>query len=214
MVKRILNPIHLVIGATGAIAFLLLLIRVKQSQSVFLLFLIWNLFLAYVPLIISNVITYFKLKKFSLPMSLIGWLLFLPNAPYIITDFIHLHKSSTFFWLDAFSIGFFALSGFLAGIFSLIQIQYYLQAYLSKRFINIITWIISFASGFGIYLGRFLRWNSWDILQHPLALIKDILRIIIQPHTHQLAWGVTVGFGGLFIFCYVLLYNSVQPKKE
>lgn len=214
MLKQLFKPIHIVIGITGVIGLFLLLIRVKQSQSVFLLFLIWNLFLAYIPVVISNLVFYYKWTAYKLVAAIGVWLLFLPNAPYILTDFKHLHSQSEFFWLDAFCIGFFALSGLLAGLSSMQQFHHYLKEKMAAKVLNISMVLICLASGFGIYLGRFLRWNSWDILHHPLALIKDILRIIIQPHTHQLAWGITIGFGGFIGLCYVLLYYSVQPKKE
>ncbi len=163
MLKQLFKPIPIVIGITGAIGLFLLLIRVKQSQSVFLLFLIWNLFLAYIPVVISNLVFYYKWTASKLVAAIGIWLLFLPNAPYILTDFKHLHSQSEFFWLDTFCIGFFALSGLLAGLSSMQQFHHYLKEKISTKALNISMILICLASGFGIYLGRFLRWNSWDI---------------------------------------------------
>jgi len=73
--------------------------------------------------------------------------------------------------------------------------------------------MILFLSGFGIYLGRFLRWNSWDIISNPQLLANDNIHRIMHPLSHPRTWGVTFGFGLLFLFGFLLL-NTLQPIQN
>jgi len=106
--KNVIAPIFL--------AFLFLAIRMYITRSIHYSFLVWNLFLAAVPLAISYIITYSKLwqNRIVFISLFLSWLLFLPNAPYIITDFIHLeHWSQMPLWFDFILIGLFAWAGLL-----------------------------------------------------------------------------------------------------
>lgn len=181
----------------------LLLCRLLWSESLWFKFMIWNLFLAAIPLGFSVLLPFVRRWVFALPL-LVGWLLFLPNAPYMLTDLIHLRqRPGVPVWFDLLMLQSFALVALWMGFESLRLVQHWMEERSSKVF----SWLFVFAclllSGFGIYLGRFLRRNSWDILGNPKVLFNDILDRVINPMAHGSTWGVTFGYGGLLIVCYL-----------
>lgn len=192
--------------------FLLYFIRIKLTHSLFFGFLIWNLFLAYIPYFISSIIVK-KLQKSSrlkLISMMILWLLFLPNAPYIITDFIHLHHSkANLVWLDIFILFSFSLTGLLLAIVSMQEVYQTIKNRWSVKTANYLIFIATFLSGFGIYLGRFLRFNSWDILTSPLTVFKKSFCSFNDPKT----WFITIAFGS-FIWILFLLYNTIKKTNN
>jgi len=136
-------------------------------------YLIWNLFLAWIPYIIS--ICFIKkdttLNRF-IPFF-IFWLLFFPNAPYLATDVFHLVSSPpALLWYDSLLFFFFGWIGLFLGLLSLWQIQQYFKMHFRILFSELSIFAICFISSFGIYLGRFERWNSWDIFLNPIGLAK------------------------------------------
>lgn len=180
-----------------ALSLILLMLRLKLTHSYFLLFLAWNLFLAAIPFLITfHLLSRKKVHKYRLLLWFGLWLLFLPNAPYIVTDFIHLqHLKANIFWLDAILIATYAVSGLLFYFISVKDMEELLHRHFQHKKVKFLLWTIPFLVGFGIYLGRFLRWNSWDIVQRPQVLIKDIWEIIAFPMEHKGAWLVTLLFG-------------------
>jgi uncharacterized membrane protein len=162
----------------------LLLIRAKLTQSIFLFFLIWNLFLAIIPYImivyikINKVILKSKFKTFAF---LFIWLLFLPNSFYIITDFVHLSQSkSNTFWFDLIVLSSYAFIGFTLGLISLFEFEKILKHFFTTKIIQVVIPIVCFLCGIGIYIGRILRYNSWDVISNPLQLITDTLSTLLS----------------------------------
>jgi len=191
-------PIYKVLIASTAFSLLLLTVRMLATETIFYAFLVWNLFLAAIPFIITTYLASHQrssLIKLGFWFSI--WLLFLPNAPYIVTDLMHLQwNNHGYLWLDVLVVTSFAWNGLILCFLSLLDMHDILVKHLSKRkaFVSII--VALFLCGFGIYLGRFLRWNSWDIIQHPDLLLKDVVVRFIYPMQHLKTWGVTLGFGG------------------
>ena len=188
----------------------LLAIRLKLTHSYFLIFLVWNLFLAAIPYFISS----FLVSKTKIHPILSGglallWLLFLPNAPYIVTDLIHLtHTEATYKLFDAIIISLFALSGLL---FYSISLQQMVSKYAMKwkRWkVRLLTWAVPFLCAFGIYLGRFLRWNSWDFFRNPSQLLEDSFELISTSENVILVWLFIVLFGFFLMICYYF-YNNL-----
>lgn len=180
----------------------LLGIRLKLSQSYFLLFLVWNLFLAAIPFAITFYIR--SKEKVSLLMSVlcsILWLLFLPNAPYIVTDIIHLtHLKATYIIYDTILILSYAIAGLYFYLQSLYDMEHIWTVHVSARGRKTALIFIPLLSGFGIYLGRFLRFNSWDIIQEPLLLFRNMVSSLQDP----LAIGTTFSFGiGLWMLYWL-----------
>lgn len=190
----------------------LLMVRIKLNHSFFYLFLIWNLFLAIIPFVITSYLTIQpNIKKMKLILWFGTWLLFLPNAPYIITDLMHLRLNpDSYLWLDILVVTSFACNGLLLFYLSVLDMKNILKAYIKKPVNDILLIILLFLSSFGIYLGRFLRYNSWEILSNPKYLILDIFNIALQPITYREAWLFTFLFG---IFLNIGFWMFTQLYK-
>lgn len=191
---------------------LLLLCRATLTQSIYLFFLVWNTFLGIIPLLISSYIHFTGelLSKTKLVMLLLIWLVFLPNSFYIITDVVHLPKSSKhLFWLDATIILSCAITGFYAGFISINQISQVVQL---KYAIKIQQWhlvLLAILSGFGIYIGRILRFNSWDIILQPTYLIETLFQQIIdlKPVLFSIHFG-------LFIYLTLYCFKKITTHEH
>jgi len=141
-----------------------------------------------------------------------SWLVFFSNAPYIITDLFHLRQRSVPLWFDLMVILSFAWNGLLLGYFSMMNIQEVVEERMSKT----VGWLMVvgafFLSGFGIYLGRYLRFNSWDVISNPQPLISDITHRILHPLQHISTYGVTIIYASFFILSYVGLKMMMGRK--
>lgn len=188
------------------------LLRVQLTQSLFFSFLLWNLFLAIIPYILSERMKKKNLTKTKIIFHTSIWLLFLPNAPYIITDFIHLHHlKSTLIWYDLFMIFCFANTGLLLAIISIYDIHKIIQKKWTQTIANRFIIAVTFLCGFGIYLGRFLRFNSWDLFTAPLQTLKQSF----ASFSDQKTWFVSFGFGSLLwlLFSVYKALHIIEEKK-
>lgn len=182
------------------------------------IFLNWNLFLAILPYVISVFFLMYNRKIRSnllLAGVLFSWLLLFPNAPYIVTDFFHLEpRANVPYWFDLGLILSFAWNGLMLGFISL----YDIQTAIARRFTAFKGWAFSLVSlvlaSFGIYLGRYERFNSWDIITNPVALFIDIADRFIHPFSHQRSLLMTALFSALLIFGYVTLVTMFKPQKS
>lgn len=195
-----------ILTASMTFSIVLLMIRMKLTHSFFYLFLVWNLFLAVIPFTITTYLASNpKLNKFKVVVWFGVWLLFLPNAPYIVTDLIHLKLSNTnLIWLDVLVVNSFACNGLLLFYLSILDMKAILQPYLKKTILNYGFVVILFLSSFGIYLGRFLRYNSWEIISNPNYLLNDIINIVIQPSNNKETWLFTILFGAFLNVGYLV----------
>lgn len=185
----------------------LLLVRAKLTNSIYLFFLIWNLFLAVIPYLITSHLLTLNLKKVT-KLKVLGisavWLAFIPNAFYIITDLVHLAKSDGhIFWLDLIILSSYALIGFAFGIFSLFDFQKIAKQFIGIKYTNFIIPIICFLCGIGIYIGRILRYNSWDIISNPIDLAFDLFQIIISIKSILFS----IHFGVFIYFSFLIKKN-------
>jgi uncharacterized membrane protein len=178
-----------------------------MSDTKVFLFLNWNLFLAWIPLIITSSALIFQIKsKMYLLSIVVIWILFFPNSPYILTDLFHLKtRNSIPVWYDLIVILSYAWAGLICGFISLNDIEQLLAKYFRKTTINFIVVFFLFLSSFGVYLGRFLRWNSWDILSNPFGLFNDIVIRFVYPFEHTKTWGVTLLLGIMLNFMYFMV---------
>jgi len=194
-------------------SFVILFLRASITKTFHYLFLVWNIFLAIIPYIITMYLSDTKtIKKISLFFAFLAWLAFLPNAPYIITDLFHLSQS-TFqnIWIDTLVISTFAITGMLLFYFSLFQMKNLLLAFFSRKKAEAIIITTIFLSAFGVYIGRFLRYNSWEILSDPIKLFSDIFNIIIHPIENKDVWLFTFSFGLFLLFGYYI-FNRLRAK--
>jgi len=203
-------------GALTLCCFSLSVFRVVYSDTKTFLFLNWNLFLAFIPWVLSSlaVIKPSIQKRKAAILFLLGiWLLFFPNAPYILTDLFHLKTHASMpIWFDLVLILSFAWTGLLFGFLSLWDIERILSKSIRPHAVRCISGSLLFLASFGIYLGRYLRWNSWDILTEPLRLLYDVGDRIINPFAHPRAWGVTL-LMGLFLNIIYWSFRMVQNSR-
>lgn len=199
--------------------FSLSIFRYYLSDTKVFFFLNWNLFLAWIPFIISSFLLIFNIKsKIALVFAIVVWILFFPNSPYILTDLFHLRtRNSVPIWYDLIVILSYAWAGLICGFISLLDIEKMLSSYFKRSTISIIAVLFLFLSSFGVYLGRFLRWNSWDVLNNPFGLFNDIAVRFIYPLDYTKTWGVTVLMGIMLNFMYFMLRavrkGTLIPEK-
>lgn len=213
-----MNPIRLKFYFSLVLSLLfsvmLLVSRMSYTQTITYLFLIWNLILAMIPIIISFFVTIFPARFYRIGVivpTVMVWLLFFPNAPYILTDLFHLSAiSSAPMWFDLVLILSFAWNGLILGVVSL----YDMQNFLSRRFTPFLSWVFVFfsiiAGSFGIYVGRYLRWNSWDVLTNPGSLLSDLAARLLQPLVHPRTYGVTIVFSVFLLIVYLMMYQLLK----
>jgi uncharacterized membrane protein len=193
---------------------LLLLIRAKVTQSVFFFFLIWNLFLAFIPYLISFFLftsVTFQERRFLRIGTLLVWLLFLPNSFYLLTDFVHINKFPDVpFWFDLVLVSSFSTTGFALGLFSIRTIEKIIQLHYSKIQSKIMLFCILYLTAFGIYLGRFLRFNSWDLLANPIDLFASCVDCLFIPDVQNF----TLGFGTFLLVLYFVTASFISKNNN
>jgi uncharacterized membrane protein len=179
-------------------------------------YLIWNLFLAWMPILFSSLAQYWGRRPqqtFLAIAACIPWLLFLPNAPYIVTDLVHLRpRAGVPYWYDILLMASFAFHGLVLGFFSMGQIHRLLNTRLRPIWAWTVMILSSIGAAYGIYLGRVLRWNSWDILRHPLRIAVDSLRPFLDPFAHKEAVVMTVVLSVFLFGGYLIMRAGAQER--
>lgn len=206
------SSVQKILFAFFAFIALLLAVRIFYSGKLHYFFWVWNIFLAWIPFAISSQFYKMHTKKVWKQVLLFCcWLAFFPNALYIITDLIHLQIESTVpKWFDALLLFSSSVVGLILAFISLYRIEKYLQQSINKKILPVLIPVILFLGSFGVYLGRFLRWNSWDILSNPLQLLMSIGYHIVYPVEYLNAWGITV----VFTIFFYLLYFSLKKLPD
>lgn len=205
----------------SAVYFILSLIMTILTSSLFYMALSWNLFLALLPLILANLIKdSISMKSVKTLIWAFIWLIFLPNSFYTVTDFIHLSKFTFYtelngtiinyteniiIWITFIFIASLTFLGTLMGLLSLYVIH---KILITKKvkYVNLIIVIISLLNGIAIYIGRFLRFNSWDILK-PLTLVTELALSI-----NLFSALFIVGFTCYILFIYAIFYIFFEIK--
>jgi uncharacterized membrane protein len=181
-------------------------------------FLFWNLTLAWIPLLVA-VAVYDRYRRGTraalLAPGIVVWLLFLPNAPYIGTDFIHLRPAPrTPLWFDGVVLSAFAWTGLLLGFVSL----YLVHAVVRHRFGVRVGWTAALVAlgltSAGVYLGRFLRWNSWDLLLRPGQRLTQLVPGLAETSALAHAAAVTLLLTTLLATTYLAFYALVGLRVD
>ena len=193
-------------------------VRSEYSGTVHYAFLIWNLFLAWIPFIIAYFTYTLTLKRqwvyVVIPIAAFLWMIFFPNAPYILTDFQHLAGKWTDLpiWYDVMMLIWFAFTGLLLGMVSL----FLMQEIIRREFGRWVGWgfvtLVAGLSSTGIYMGRFLRWNSWDIILNPSSIARYTIESARDPSLQSV--GFTGLFAAFFLFLYITLYTFAHLLLE
>ncbi len=225
--KPIIDPLFYALTGTSVLCAVLIVVRASQTEYDQYRFLLWNLFLAWLPLVVSmfSLVLTRIAKGAVLAVGLfvcgIAWLLLYPNAPYLTTDFIHLifspsygssYELSLLLWFDLVLFFLFSWCGLLLGYLSMRHfhsiVSHYIASWVGWGFIL----IVSFLGGFGVYLGRVGRFNSWDVLS-PFSLIEGIIEGINSRSAI-----FTLLFGTLILIVYISLFmlgkNQLKPSVD
>ena len=211
-VRRALNS--LTIGSL-----ILFVLRLFINWSIDYWYLSWNLILAFIPLfIMSFLIRWLKKHRMSHPSSMaliFVWLSFLPNSFYIITDYIHLlDTKSVSIMLDIILIFLVTLTGLIAGFASVHMFEKQLMKRYSRQFSRGAIIAIFLASSFAIYLGRYLRWNTWDIVLNPAGLLFDVSDRLINPTAYSNTFSTTAIFFVFLTLMYFAILYTCKPAKK
>ncbi len=176
--------------------------------------LVWNLILAWVPVGFALLAWRLKASRSALLICGFLWLLFFPNCGYLLTDLVHLRERPPVpFWFDLVLIQSFISLGLLLGFVSLYKMQDLVANFYGRKVSWLFVLLVIGLTGFGIYLGRIQRWNSWDLFVSPIDLFADIFRLMFRPHRR------TVGiysllYAGFFFATYACLYLLTHFKAE
>jgi len=189
--------------------------RIYWSQKVAYLHLLWNLFLAWLPYLFCLVTAAIhQVRPFwwwAKIVPAVLWVVFLPNAFYIVTDLIHLKNQAIIpMWYDAGFISIIAWTGLFLAVGSLNTMQKIVSSYAGKAASWAFALIVIGSSGYGVYLGRFLRWNSWDLLEKPLAILSDSLSPIMNPLDHKDKIVFIAMYTALYLVTY-LAFSWLRP---
>lgn len=206
------------LALSSLLALLLVVGRVYLSGTRGYIFLVWNLILAWMPYLMSlwaDVEFRREKSRWRLLLPAAVWLLFFPNAPYILTDFVHLQYHPVFYWwYDVGLIAAFAWAGCFLAVASLNAMQTIVEATLGR----IAGWAFALAvaglSGFGIYLGRVQRWNSWDALLAPHALLENLAATIANRSELKEAIGISGLFGALLLMLYLMYTIGAARRRD
>jgi len=185
--------------------------RMAYSGSLEYIFLIWNLFLAFIPYLIATHVQQKKTTGIPLIALALLWLLFLPNALYIITDLKHLRvRLPVPEWFDCLLLFSFSTLALLYGLFSFYTMNQVLKKYASKFMQQVTLAATSILVGFGVYLGREERWNSWDLFTNPFSLLSECFRLITIPQV----WIFSCCYGLAFLGMYYLISSLIHHNHE
>lgn len=181
-------------------------------------YLIWNLFLAWVPLGLSlwlNKVLQRKLwSSWEGLLASVLWIGFLPNSFYMVTDFIHIQEAPRVDLLyDVVMFSSFIFTGLLLGFISLYIIHHALLQRLSRRLAHLVVAGILFVCSFAIYLGRDLRWNTWDILVNPGGILIDVSERFLHPLTYSPAYTTTIIFFVLLSTVYIVGWQLARAMR-
>lgn len=206
----------LALGLSMVLSLGLLAVRYAATGRFGYRFLVWNLFLAAVPFpfaMAGDLLVKSRRTILALPF-LAGWLLFLPNSPYLVTDILHLRQSDAPLWYDALLYGSFAVTGMLLCFGSLVLVHTAVRV----RFGSVTGWLVAMSSlllsGFGVYLGRVERWNSWNFWQTPRSLARSVLEPLSNPLSNPRTIGFTAIYGSFLCVSYLAMAAIGAVMRE
>ncbi|MCC7364008.1 MAG: DUF1361 domain-containing protein [Dehalococcoidia bacterium] len=197
----------------------LLVLRVRHTGLLHFGFLAWNLMLAWIPMVLALVIL--GLHRARTHGAVLGavavpWLLFLPNAPYVATDVIHLQTAwgGVPWWFDTVLVGAAAGTGMLLGYSALLVVQ----VVATQRYGSLVGWAVALGSlglsGVGIYLGRFLRFNSWDVVADPGIFVSIATRRFEDPFANDFLLAAVAGFAIALVVGYLVFLAATSTLES
>lgn len=218
--QRYLLALTALFAVASGVSVILTGVRMLRTDSITYGFLLWNLILAWLPFVLATLTFQLaKTRKRLLYLLVAGtalaWLVFFPNAPYILTDYQHLGNTSSQVpvWYDVLMLTWFAWTGLMLGIASLWLMQEVVEAVVGRTAGWLFVACVSVLSAFGVYLGRFLRWNTWDLWHRPRSLMADITSRLMNPLSTDHPIVFTALFASLFFFIYLSVWLISRLAK-
>jgi uncharacterized membrane protein len=183
--------------------------RILHTERRTFIFMPWNLFLAYIPYFISSALAKSSRRGAGWWTLSFIWLLFIPNSFYIITDLYHLgdnyNDRQIPQWFDLAMILSYVWNGLLLGVLSVRQMERVLLPRQSLRNELLFLYPVMWLNALGVYVGRYLRYNSWDVVTDPFQLLRDIAVMVIHPLRHQNTWDMVFCFSILMTLIYLMM---------
>jgi uncharacterized membrane protein len=205
--RRQCTLLFLVLALASGAGVALVAARFVRSHQFAYSNLVWNLFLAWLPLGFAFLACRFRGSPRRWLACAFLWLLFLPNSPYLVTDLVHLKpRPPVPLWFDILLVQSFVLTGLLLGFLSIYLMHHLVSHSFGWRTGWIFTCVILGLTGFGIYLGRFERWNSWDIFLSPFALFSYICDVLVHPRANKTAVVFSTLCGAFLLLTYLAFY--------
>jgi len=203
-------------GLSGLVAGLVAF-RLAYSHSIEDVPYLWNLLLAWIPFALALLI-YDGHRRGARLVQLLAlgllWLLFFPNAPYIVTDFKYLaDMTGKTFLFEGLLIGTAALTGLLLGFMSLYLIQAMVRRAAGARYAWLFVFVALGLSSVGDYLGRVLRWNSWDVFVRPGSLLGELAGALVDPLAHPRPIAITILFTSFLLASYAIFYSLARTSS-
>jgi uncharacterized membrane protein len=208
------SEINRLLLTSVAFGLLMVMARIVYTGQLTFAFLLWNLFLAFVPYLLSYQLlmrpAWIESNwKFASLFTI--WLLFVPNSFYILTDLFHLYDSDAVpRWYDLMLIFSFAWNAMLLGILSVRQMEKIIQARWQLKNEWFFVYPIMWLNAEGVYIGRYLRYNSWDVISNPFRLMADIMHMILHPLWYKDGWGMIVCFS----FFLSIVYMTIKKLSK
>ncbi len=202
------------LALASGIAVALVIARFSVSRQLAYFNLVWNLFLAWLPLMFAFFAGRARRTWPQLCVCASLWLLFLPNSPYLVTDLVHLKpRPPVPLWFDILLVQSFVLTGLLLGFLSLYLMHRLVSRSYGWRIGWMFTLVILALTGFGIYLGRFERWNSWDLFLSPFALLSDVWNLLVHPRANKTAFVFSTLCAGFLALAYLAFYALTELHR-
>ena len=193
-------------------------VRVLMHRNLELTNLVWNLFLAWVPFVVALTL-YDRARAGARGRTLLAlgavWVVFLPNAPYIVTDVRVLEELvGRVEWYDVVLVVGAAALGLVLGFVSL----YLVQSVVAARLDRATGWVVAVValglSGLGVYLGRYERWNSWEVITEPSKIFGGLAAGLLDPLAHARPLAVSAFFAVACVIGYAVFYAVLRLQLQ
>lgn len=198
-----LNDVQQLVSVSLCFTLGLFVMRIAYTGTIAYLCYPWNLFLALIPVFLSGFLV--KQKTFNYKsIGLLGlWLLFLPNAPYLVTDIFHFEeRPPVSLWFDLMLVVSAAWNGILFCMISLFRVEKFLRKTCTQNVANKIMPLLILLCGYGVYIGRYLRYNSWDIVTEPFDILRTSTHHLHHPVQNLNVWMFTFIFAAFLGIIY------------
>jgi uncharacterized membrane protein len=210
------------LAAVGALALLssftvaTIAVRVAYTGSLEHVGIAWNVFLAWIPLVLALVV-YDRARSVGVSTTLVAvgalWLLFFPNAPYIVTDLKHVDDGGAVpVWYDVILLSSAAWAGLVLGFLSLYLMQAVVRRLVGAGWAWVFVAAVLVLTSLGVYIGRFLRWNSWDVFVRPRSLLEGVAGALVDPFDHPRTVAVTILFTSFLFATYLVFYAFARAS--